>query len=187
MGGSISNLQLFNSSLSLNPARTRGSRNSELIGALGSSDAVAGVAKALSVCLQGVLIAKSSQPLSSRWVRTKALAVGVMPPAPRLLKLAAIPEQYSDDPIFSQYICPITCEPIRHYMKDPNGGHGYEREAILEWLERSSTSPLTRQLLFARDLVEVPSIQQEIDGRLKELQGDLDLVWRIESMRRGKL
>ena len=50
-----------------------------------------------------------------------------------------------------EFICPITNE----IMNDPvidNDGNSYEKNAILEWLKRSKTSPITRKNLYEHNL-----------------------------------
>ena len=49
-------------------------------------------------------------------------------------------------------ICPITQEPIRDAVIDPEG-NSYERSAILEWLDQENVSPITRSALFASNLI----------------------------------
>ena len=87
-----------------------------------------------------------------------------------------IPFEFEDDPVLSRYICPITGAVIRHPVVDPVTLTLYERDAILGWLERSQTSPLTKLTLSADDLLEATEIQVLIDDRLKELQRQLDLI-----------
>ncbi len=51
----------------------------------------------------------------------------------------------------NDFYCPITGE----LMKDPvtdQEGHTYERSAIMKWLSKSNTSPLTRKPLIEKDL-----------------------------------
>lgn len=51
----------------------------------------------------------------------------------------------------NEFKCPISME----IMKDPvvcEDGHSYERENILNWLERSQTSPMTRQPISKNQL-----------------------------------
>lgn len=87
-----------------------------------------------------------------------------------LEKRGTIPGEFHDDEVFSQYICPITLCPIRYPLRDPRTGHLYEAHAIIGWLERSPTSPLTRASLRTEDLEKVPEIQDRIERRLRELQ-----------------
>lgn len=61
-------------------------------------------------------------------------------------------DQNSTRPVVPEFFCPITTEP----MIDPviaTDGHSYERHAILEWLNRSSISPMTGMKLHSSQLV----------------------------------
>ena len=49
-------------------------------------------------------------------------------------------------------VCPITQNLMKDPVIDPEG-HSYERRAILKWLRRSHTSPITREYLVAEMLV----------------------------------
>ncbi len=92
------------------------------------------------------------------------------------LRREAIPEEFEDDLILRQYVCPITRAPIRHPVIDPTSatltsvGTMYERDAIEEWVNRSHRSPLTRKHLEINDLVPGTNVQSIIDNRLRELQ-----------------
>ena len=81
----------------------------------------------------------------------------------------SIPDEFADDPILGQYICSITLMPIRYPLRDPRTGHLYEAHAIIGWLERNPTSPLTRAPLHSDELERVPEIEQIIVRRLREL------------------
>ena len=48
-------------------------------------------------------------------------------------------------------ICPITQEPINEPLIDPDG-NSYEKSAIIEWVRRHHTSPITRNNLQESDL-----------------------------------
>jgi U-box domain len=50
------------------------------------------------------------------------------------------------------YICPITLQPMVHPLMTREG-RNFEREAIVAWLGKSQTCPLTRNPLYPRDLV----------------------------------
>jgi hypothetical protein len=83
------------------------------------------------------------------------------------LALTEIPPPLAIDEVFSRYICPITNEPIRDPVGDPNGRTLYERAAITRWLRVSQTSPATRESLSVELLVEKPAIRAIIDHRLR--------------------
>jgi hypothetical protein len=62
------------------------------------------------------------------------------------------------------YICPITLQVMVHPLMTISG-HNYERDAILEWLEKGSGKcPLTRQPLSALDLVPNRSLESKIEA-----------------------
>ena len=58
--------------------------------------------------------------------------------------------------------CPITGEPMKEPMVDPEGV-SYEKEAILEWLSRNSTSPITRNVLRPDQLVPNRALRDLLD------------------------
>ena len=49
-------------------------------------------------------------------------------------------------------ICPITLQPVLIPMEDTTSGHIYECDAIMAWVYRKHSSPLTRKQLFLTDL-----------------------------------
>ena len=60
-------------------------------------------------------------------------------------------EDEKEDDDHSALVCPITCEPIVDPVVDPEG-FAYERHAILSWVVRHQTSPMTRSPLLAHEL-----------------------------------
>jgi hypothetical protein len=65
------------------------------------------------------------------------------------------------------FYCPITGE----LMKDPvvdREGNSYERIAIVEWLTRSDTSPITRNRLALADLAPNRSLKNSIEDAQEE-------------------
>lgn len=91
-----------------------------------------------------------------------------------LLNLAFIPAPLHQDLVFKEYICPITRCPIRHVVGDPNGATLYERNAILLALRHTPRSPITRAPLNPSQLVNRADIQDRIDARLRQHQGELE-------------
>jgi len=87
-----------------------------------------------------------------------------------LLSHDVIAQELQRDPIFMEYVCPITQEPVRHPIKDPVSGTVYEKSAIIEWLSDHQTSPITRQRLRVRDLVACPDVETIINNRLMHFQ-----------------
>lgn len=89
------------------------------------------------------------------------------------LNYKGIPEEHYSNPIFSQWICPITQAPIRFPVTAPNptGGpdHHFERSAIVQWLMEKSTNPLTRHPLELKDLRENTHMRTIIENEMKAL------------------
>jgi hypothetical protein len=81
-------------------------------------------------------------------------------------ELRKIPESLSADPVFSRFVCPITLEPIRDPVLDPNGTTLYERNAILEVLRHRPFSPMTRRPLQPHQLRDAANLKMLIDHRL---------------------
>lgn len=58
------------------------------------------------------------------------------------------------------------CELTHQIMKDPvldRDGHSYEREAILEYIQKNGASPITLQSLSANDLIPNPALRKTIE------------------------
>ena len=87
-----------------------------------------------------------------------------------LARVRRIPLPLHDNDFFRQHICPITHEPIRDPVLDPNGITVYERSAILNWIRIRPVSPVTRQPLRADQLAEMPALRAEINRRLREFE-----------------
>ena len=81
-----------------------------------------------------------------------------------------IPEEFEDDEVLSQHICPIARNPIRYPVTDPTSGTMYERVAIEEWIDRHHTSPLSRTSLERDQLAPDREAEERINTRLRELQ-----------------
>src|SRR5689334_18332378 len=72
-----------------------------------------------------------------------------------------------------QFFCPITQE----IMRDPviaEDGHTYEKVVIEKWLEKSPTSPMTRQHISPAKLIPNFALKQLIDQ------------WKDEQRRKSK-
>lgn len=91
-----------------------------------------------------------------------------------LLTLPFIPQALHGDVFFARYVCPITFEPIRHPVRDPNGVTLYERAEIIREIGRSGRSPVTRRPLTVLQLQPVPILQQMIDNRLTLHQAGIE-------------
>lgn len=87
-----------------------------------------------------------------------------------LLRASSIPEALHDDVVLSANICPISMEPIRHPVGDPNNRTIYERDYIYRVIDQSGKSPITRLPLTREQLIPRPDLQAVIDNRLKMYQ-----------------
>ena len=65
-----------------------------------------------------------------------------------------IPEEFEDDDVLSQYICPITLCPIRYAVIDPTTNTMYERAAIEAWIDANHSSPTSRRPLERESLIQ---------------------------------
>jgi hypothetical protein len=84
-----------------------------------------------------------------------------------------IPSQYHDNAVFSQFICPITLEPIRYPVTAPNRlagpDHHFERKAILVWLRNHATNPVNQAPLHVYDLRENVHMRFAIEQEMNRL------------------
>uniref|UniRef100_A0A7S3DNA2 U-box domain-containing protein n=1 Tax=Entomoneis paludosa TaxID=265537 RepID=A0A7S3DNA2_9STRA len=60
-----------------------------------------------------------------------------------------------------EYICPITMEIMSHPLCN-RAGNNFERRAILNWLERHGTNPLTRKEMKPSDLIPNRHLEGQI-------------------------
>lgn len=85
-----------------------------------------------------------------------------------------IPEEHEDNPVFSQYLCPITQMPMRFPVTAPSvpghPGHHFERKAIIDWLRRNKTNPMNQQPLRLNQLRENTAMREIIENELKRLK-----------------
>ncbi len=72
-----------------------------------------------------------------------------------------------------EYICPITNEIMVDPVIDPDG-NSYEREAIMDWLRRQQTSPITRHLLLPTQLAPNRALKNIIETFKHNHRGQLD-------------
>ncbi len=87
-----------------------------------------------------------------------------------LLASPSIPEALQDDVVFSANICPISREPIRHPVGDPNNRTIYERDYLYRAIDQTGLSPITRRPLTREQLIPMPDLQNRIDSRLRMYQ-----------------
>jgi hypothetical protein len=66
--------------------------------------------------------------------------------------MSSVPVTAEPAEVPASCICPITGEPMRDPVVDREG-NTYERAAIVDWLRRNPTSPITRNPLSVHDLV----------------------------------
>jgi hypothetical protein len=62
-----------------------------------------------------------------------------------------------------EFYCPITGDLMKDPVSEPDG-HTYERDAIMKWLYKSNTSPMTRNTLLESDLKLNISMKKSIDS-----------------------
>ena len=74
------------------------------------------------------------------------------------LKINTIEEEVFDEEFG---ICPITQEYMKHPVLCPSGNY-YEKSAILNWLKKNKTEPLTRQYSTADMLIEDEEFKKKI-------------------------
>ena len=72
-------------------------------------------------------------------------------------QISEIDEQFDEE----YGICPITSEYMENPVLCPSGNY-YEKSALLDWLKRNNTEPLTRQYLTADMLIEDKEFKKKI-------------------------
>lgn len=72
----------------------------------------------------------------------------------------------ADADVPDSFLCPLTQEVMREPVVDPEG-NTYERSAIEAWLEKNSTSPITRKTLRREDLVPNRALRDVIAEHYK--------------------
>ena len=74
------------------------------------------------------------------------------------------------------FYCPITGDIMVDPVSD-NGGHTYERQSILRWLQTKKESPITREYLDESHLTDNVAMKRSIDsirGKLQDNQLKID-------------
>lgn len=74
-----------------------------------------------------------------------------------------------DNQFPESFYCPLTHELFNDPVVDPEG-NSYERSAITEWLQKNSTSPITRTPLAISDLVPNRALRDAIEEKKKEIE-----------------
>lgn len=86
------------------------------------------------------------------------------------LDYEGIPEEHHDNLIFSQFIDPISLDPIRFPVTAPNklGGpdHHFERASILKWLTNHTTNPVSNLPLKITELKENTDMRAIIEAEM---------------------
>ena len=103
------------------------------------------------------------------------------------LSLDSIPDFLHDDLVFSRYVCPISLQPIRYPVADPNGVTVYELGAITEALRNNPVSPVTRRPLTVEQLLPRPALKALIDHRLQYHENQLLRLIRESELHRAVL
>ena len=71
----------------------------------------------------------------------------------------------------NEFYCPITGDLMKDPVSEPDG-HTYERDAIMTWLSKSKTSPLTRKALDMREMKDNVSMKKSIESIKDKLSED---------------
>ena len=71
----------------------------------------------------------------------------------------------------NEFYCPITGDLMRDPVSEPEG-HTYERNAIMKWLSKSKTSPMTRKGLDMSDMKDNVSMKKSIESIKDKLSAD---------------
>ncbi|CAB9504951.1 Putative E3 ubiquitin-protein ligase LIN [Seminavis robusta] len=72
----------------------------------------------------------------------------------------------------AQFVCPLTKEIMTQPVMTKYG-HCFEKKALVKWLNRNNTCPLTHQELSLPDVISYRSLEQQIIG-WKKLHGVAD-------------
>lgn len=84
------------------------------------------------------------------------------------------PMEFEEKDIPEEFKCCITMAIMHDPVIDINDGRSYEREAILLWVQKNGTSPLTREPLNKRDLKSNWKLREKIRA-FRANNPDLDL------------
>ncbi|CAF0725264.1 unnamed protein product [Adineta steineri] len=103
------------------------------------------------------------RPRSRHVVSENVLQTASAPPRTRT------PSPTENFPVSSGLVCPITKSVFRNPVIGPDG-HTYERDAIVPWVEREETSPMTREPLSVSKLIPNRAIKQVADDFRRECQ-----------------
>ena len=71
----------------------------------------------------------------------------------------------------NEFYCPITGDLMKDPVSEPDG-HTYERDAIMTWLSKKNTSPLTRKELNVGDMKDNISMKKSIESIKDKLSED---------------
>jgi len=78
-----------------------------------------------------------------------------------------------------EYKCPITKEIMVDPVIDPDG-NSYEREAIMNWLQRGQISPITRHLLLPTQLAPNRALKSIIEAFKNNHRGETKMAIELE-------
>ena len=71
----------------------------------------------------------------------------------------------------NEFYCPITGDLMKDPVSEPEG-HTYERDAIMKWLSKNKTSPMTRKALIESDLKNNICMKKSIESIKDKLSAD---------------
>ena len=70
-------------------------------------------------------------------------------------------------------ICPITQEYMKHPMLTPSGNY-YEKSAIIQWINKNKTDPISREILTIDMLVEDVEFRNKIKEYKKKFKKEIE-------------
>ena len=70
-------------------------------------------------------------------------------------------------------ICPITQEYMKHPMLTPSGNY-YEKSAIIQWINKNKTDPISREILTIDMLVEDIEFRNKIKEYKKKFKKEIE-------------
>ena len=70
-------------------------------------------------------------------------------------------------------ICPITQEYMKHPMLTPSGNY-YEKSAIIQWINKNKTAPISREILTIDMLVEDIEFRNKIKEYKKKFKKEIE-------------
>ena len=76
-------------------------------------------------------------------------------------------------------ICPITQEYMKHPMLTPSGNY-YEKSAIIQWINKNKTDPISREILTIDMLVEDIEFRNKIKEYKKKFKKEIKKIMKVK-------